>query len=60
MYLKVSNNYILQNVVCLTAVGDERLAGVYGSKVAVIDVRNVAGTGIEHQPTTVGIAIGIV
>ena len=35
------------------------MAGVYGSKVAVIDVRNVAGTGIEHQPAAVGIVIGI-
>ena len=51
---------VLQDVACLTAVGDERLAGVYGSKVAVIDVRNIAGTGIEHQSTAVGIAIGIV
>ena len=42
------------------AVGNERLAGVYGSKVAVINVWNVAGTGIEHQPTAVGIAKGIV
>ena len=51
---------IVRNVACLTAIGDERLAGVYGSIVAVIDVRNIARTGIEHQSTAVGIAIGIV
>ena len=57
--LKTSNN-VLQNVACLTAVGGERLAGGYGSIVAVIDVSNIAGTGIEHQPRAVGIARGIV
>ena len=57
--LEISNN-IFQIVACLTAVGDERLAGVYSSKVAVINVQNIAGTGIEHQPTAAGITKGIV
>ena len=50
----------LETFQCLTAVGNERQAGVHESKGTVIDVTDIAGTGIGHQPTAIGIADGVV